>query len=1231
MFTPQINNCRAIRHKFTCLACALLLATSVQALTDLPPADNHTTLIAGSEQSNPPFSTGMTDVSADGFTVELWRAVAAEAGLKYTLRVQPSQQLIEDFKAGKIDVLINLSQSSEHRNFAAFTIPHVVLHGAIFVRDGTTGIRTEADLAGKSLIVLKDDPANAYAVSKGWQKQLVQVDTAAEGLRLLSSGMHDAMLLPKLTGLQTSQTLRINNIRALNIKVGFSQKFSFAVHDGQTELLGKINEALAIVKSSGTYNALYDKWFGGFEPKEAGLHELLVYLFPVILIILGIAGYFFHARKLERQAAEKKYRDLYDHAPDMLLSVSFKTRAILDCNQTLLNTTGYLREELIGRSVLELYHPDCRETLQRAFQKFVSDKEVHGVELQLRRRDGSKLDVSWSATAVCDRNGELLYSRSALHDITERKAAEASIAESRNLLLAIIDTAPIRVFWKDQQLRYMGCNTAFARDAGMSHPEDVVGKNDFQMGWTAEAELYRADDRKVMESGIPKLFYDEPQTTPDGRTIWLRTSKVPLKNKQFETIGVLGIYEDITEHKLAEQKLRTLYTVVEQSPISVIVTNADARIEYVNPHFSAVTGYSEQDAIGQNPSMLQSGLTPRHTYPELWNEISNGRGWHGELINRRKNGEIYWDETHIAPVRNENGALTHFVGVKIDITQRKKIEEALKESEQRYHFMFNNNPLPMWVFREDDLKFLMVNDRAVEHYGYTQEEFQNMTLADIQPGENNTLRMIADSPDGKIERECRHKTRDGKQIDVLISTMPMKYGDTPARIMLIQDITTRKQLESAREELLNRLQKITSQLPGVVYQFLLRPDGSSCFPFASPAIREIYHVSPEEVREDASKVFACLHPDDYDGIVNSIRKSAETLSPWHHEYRVQFDDGTVNWLLGSALPQREADGSILWHGFITDISRRKQNENALKHSEERFRFMLENSPIAVRIANIAKSQVVFTNQRYAELIDSPPEHAIGIDPKQYYANPQEYADVIEQISNGKRVTNRLIELIIPGPHSKTKWALASYLQLEFQGEPAVLGWFYDITDRKTMEEQIQHLAHFDPLTDLPNRTLFTDRLHQALTVARRDKNRLALMFIDLDKFKPINDTLGHDVGDLILKEAAQRIQSCLRESDTVARIGGDEFVVLLPTIETAQDALGVAEKIRASLNQPFRHANHSLSISSSTGIAIYPEHSSDDKQLFKMADIAMYHAKTSGRDNVKIYRADMLEISQKPD
>ncbi len=174
------------------------------------------------------------------------------------------------------------------------------------------------------------------------------------------------------------------------------------------------------------------------------------------------------------------------------------------------------------------------------------------------------------------------------------------------------------------------------------------------------------------------------------------------------------------------------------------------------------------------------------------------------------------------------------------------------------------------------------------------------------------------------------------------------------------------------------------------------------------------------------------------------------------------------------------------------------------------------------------------------------------------------------------------------------------------------------------EKLLRYMAQHDALTGLPNRMLFSDRLQQEIAIAKRDKKYFAIMFLDLDEFKPVNDMFGHCVGDLLLKEAAKRIQDCVRESDTVGRFSGDEFIVLFRAIEHKQDAIAVAEKIRHALNQPFELADKNLQISSSTGVAIYPDHGDDEVQLLRKADIAMYCAKDNGRNMVQLFQPVML-------
>ncbi|MBJ6799912.1 PocR ligand-binding domain-containing protein [Geomonas propionica] len=275
-----------------------------------PAADySRKTLVVGSEENFPPFSTGSTDDTAGGFAVELWKEVAQEAGLNYRIRVRPWGELLQEFKDGKVDVLVNIATSGERHRYTDFSVPHVTVNGAIFVRKGDVRISSEADLAGKSIIVFKSDLAHEYAVSRGWEKQLVLVSDAREGLRLLSSGKYDAMLVSKLAGMQTLRELRIANVRAVDTKVGYAQKFTFGVHKGEADLLAALNEGLALTKADGDYDELYQKWFGVYETKEPTFRDMLKYLLPFALLVACAVVYLFYRRSCERKASEAALRE----------------------------------------------------------------------------------------------------------------------------------------------------------------------------------------------------------------------------------------------------------------------------------------------------------------------------------------------------------------------------------------------------------------------------------------------------------------------------------------------------------------------------------------------------------------------------------------------------------------------------------------------------------------------------------------------------------------------------------------------------------------------------------------------------------------------------------------------------------------------------------------------------------------------------------------------------------
>jgi PAS domain S-box-containing protein len=260
----------------------------------------------------------------------------------------------------------------------------------------------------------------------------------------------------------------------------------------------------------------------------------------------------------------------------------------------------------------------------------------------------------------------------------EDRRVEGELRDSRNLLQAVLDTIPVRVFWKDRDLRFLGCNQPFASDAGLRSPDEVIGRDDYQMGWRDQADLYRGDDRRVMETGEPKIHYEEPQTTPDGRRIWLRTSKVPLRDADGSIRGVLGTYEDITERKQAELALRQANLIVENSPVMLFRWKAAEGWPIVLVSQNVVQlGYTPQELLAGSvkyDSMVHPDDLERVTREVQAHTASGADRFEQEYRIVSKDGQVRWIDDRTVIERDGTGRVTHYQGILVDITSRKQAE-----------------------------------------------------------------------------------------------------------------------------------------------------------------------------------------------------------------------------------------------------------------------------------------------------------------------------------------------------------------------------------------------------------------------------------------------------------------------------------------------------------------------------------------------------------------------------
>lgn len=553
----------------------LLLSIVVSNLAFAQAFENHVsvqtqnpTLIVGSEQDFPPFATGMTDDTAGGFTVELWKAVAAEAGLNYHIRVLPFTELLNEFKAGKIDVLINLANTNEAHNYAEFSVPHVVSKGGIFVRKNESSIKSESDLNGKSIIMMKDDVDATYATSRGWDKQLVLVKTAEEGMRLLASGKHDAFLINKVVGLQTIAKNDLTNVKALKANANFTQKFAFAVKEGQVDLLAQINEAFAITKANKTYDKIYEKWFGVYETKDLGLFDLLKYIIPIASIFICILGYYIYRRKTERTLAKKiiqnteaKISTLVNAIPDLIWLKDFDG-VYLSCNSAFEKFFGAKEVDIVGKTDYDFVNKEqadlFRENDKRAMllRKSISNDEW------LTFADGGYRGLFEAIkTPILDRDDNLIGVLGISRDITERWQAENS-----QRIAATAFESQEGMMVTDSNTVILRVNAAFTKITGYSAEEAIGQYPSFLRSGTHDKAFYADMWKSISETGAW------------AGEIWNKRKSGEIYPEQLsitavrDDIGIVKNYVasrvDITLRKQAENRINHLafYDTLTQLP-----------------------------------------------------------------------------------------------------------------------------------------------------------------------------------------------------------------------------------------------------------------------------------------------------------------------------------------------------------------------------------------------------------------------------------------------------------------------------------------------------------------------------------------------------------------------------------------------------------------------------------------------------------------------------------------
>jgi diguanylate cyclase (GGDEF)-like protein/PAS domain S-box-containing protein len=552
-----------------------------------------------------------------------------------------------------------------------------------------------------------------------------------------------------------------------------------------------------------------------------------------------------------------------------------------------------------------------------------------------------------------------------------------------------------------------------------------------------------------------------------------------------------------------------------------------------------------------------------------------------------------------------------------------RMTEQLRESEARYREMFEANKAVELLIDPEDGRIVDANQAAVNYYGYRREELQRMTISDI-----NTLdpeEVAAEMARARSEKRShflfKHRHATGEIRDVEVHSGPIQVGGRQLLYSIVHDVTARMESERALRESEARYHTIIDTtgegywLVALSTMRIVDVNEALCRILGYPREALIGKTPFDFVDEENRRIFEQQAARVHD----SQQRSYEITLRHKDGHGVSVQVNATNMPNGDEAPEQA-------FAFITDISERKRIEEQLRIAATFF----ETTSEAITVTD-SHNRIVAVNPAFSYITGYSEKEVLGKDPGLLSSNRHSAAFYRNMWHTLQRMGRWQGEI---WNRRKNGEVFPEWLSIvgikDGQGETTqYMAVFSDITKRKQDEQKIWRQANYDALTGLPNRNLFKDRLDRAMHAAHREGTRLALMFIDLDRFKWVNDTLGHATGDRLLQEAANRLRRCVRETDTVARLGGDEFTVILGEVREGTEVERIAEKLLHRLAAPFELDGKEAFVSGSIGITLFPGDADNMEQLLRNADAAMYLAKQSGRNTFHYFTQQMNEEAQR--
>lgn len=879
--------------------------------------------------------------------------------------------------------------------------------------------------------------------------------------------------------------------------------------------------------------------------------------YVTVLMVLSVGFAVFSYRRWkdlreelqERRAAheklkqtEERYRELVENIDEIFYTVRLTDEPfggrVLYVSEQIRTLLGYSPDEFIQNPKLwlDIIHPDDVHVLVESRQKIIESRERITREYRVRHKiTGEYVWLEDKVAPQLDENGKLIGLQKVARDITQRKIAEEALRKASERFQLAASAVESAIYdWdivSDTAVWTSGLQDVF----GYS-PEDWIGKKHWWFDHIHPEDLDRMkkESNRFVDLGEDAVSeYRFRSSNGEYRHVLDRGRVV--KNAEGKPIRVVGSIVDVTEYKRAVEALRNnearLQAIVNNEPECVKIVSADGRLLEMNPAGLRMIEAESFSQVVNQP--IASVLHPedKEAFLKFHRDVCDGHPGSMQFRIIGLHGGLHWMESSSVPLRDATGNTTSVLSVTRDITGKKKAEDALQKSEERYRSLITQSSEGIFIIEPHSKKIQEANPVFLSMLGYTQQEMESLTLYDIVAGSRASVDMnVATVLQSKqifiAPRQYRRK--DGALLDVEIQASLISYGNSQIVLVSVADISERKRSEALQSAL--------------------------------------YHIAEKTATaRDLPEFYRSIH-----GIIGELMST-------RNFYIALYDQST---------------DMLSFPYFVDEFD-----------STPPMQYPTRN--LTGYVLRTGKP-LLATPEVFDELVHKGEVDEFGSPSIDWLGVPLKTGDttlgvlVVQSYSKNVRLRDREKEVL-------------TFISQHIAGA----------LERKRAEETIRHQAYHDVLTLLPNRMLFKDRFSQALAQAQRHKQLVAMLFLDLDRFKTINDTLGHAVGDRLLQGVAERLSKCLRDGDTIARLGGDEFMVLVPGIHQPEDAAKVADKILQAVRPSFRFEGHELHITTSIGISLYPHDGEDAETLFKNADVALYRAKDQGRNTYQLYTPSM--------